>query len=206
MSKENSRRAYAQYNAIMLARILTDNPAERFTQNFDAKFISTTKGLLRDGQDMSVQQILRETLDYFEEQKLPENPTLGPLIEMWKKEKNRYASSGTGVSVIANSNLCSDLILLAESSRSACPAAAAAAAAATTTELLQPPPAKSNPYGVASCRRACCEDRGSKNHLPIARPDPPVDSCFRTSRQRIGEGVRRSSCSRKSKCTNLHQL
>lgn len=73
----------------MLTRILTDNPAHAFTQNFDAKFVSTVKELLRDGKDTSVQQILRETLDYFEVEKLPGNDTLNPLIEMWRKEKGK---------------------------------------------------------------------------------------------------------------------
>lgn len=89
ISKENHQRAYAQYNAIMLTRILTDNPAERFTRNFDTKFVTTTKDLLRDGRDMSVQQILRETLDYFESEKLAGNQSLSPLVEMWKKEKSK---------------------------------------------------------------------------------------------------------------------
>ena len=89
MSRENHQRAYAQYNAIMLARILTDNPAERFTRNFDAKFITTTKELLREGRDVSVQQILRETLDYFEAEKVAGNQSLLPLVEMWKKEKSK---------------------------------------------------------------------------------------------------------------------
>lgn len=87
ISKENHQRAYAQYNAIMLTRILTDNPAEIFTRNFDTKFVTTVKELLRDGRDMSVQQILRETLDYFEAEKVAANPSLVPLIDMWKKER-----------------------------------------------------------------------------------------------------------------------
>lgn len=73
----------------MLTRILTDNPAHAFTQFFDVKFVSTVKELLRDGKDTSVQQILRETLDYFELEKLPGNDTLNPLIEMWRKEKGK---------------------------------------------------------------------------------------------------------------------
>jgi hypothetical protein len=73
----------------MLTRILTDNPAERFTRNFDAKFVTTTKELLREGRDMSVQQILRETLEYFETEKVAGNPSLVPLMEMWKQEKSR---------------------------------------------------------------------------------------------------------------------
>ncbi|KIW43805.1 uncharacterized protein PV06_04870 [Exophiala oligosperma] len=89
LSKENYTRGYAQYNAVMLARILTDNPGLVFTQNFDTKFVQTIKELLRDGRDKSVQQILRETLDYFEFEKAPGNDTLGPLMEMWRKEKGK---------------------------------------------------------------------------------------------------------------------
>ncbi|ETI19854.1 hypothetical protein G647_08868 [Cladophialophora carrionii CBS 160.54] len=89
LSKEHYHRGFAQYNAIMLLRILTDNPAHAFTQNFDAKFVSTVKELLREGKDTSVQQILRETLDYMEFDKAPGNDSLGPLMEMWKKEKGK---------------------------------------------------------------------------------------------------------------------
>jgi len=38
---------------------------------------------------MSVQQILRETLDYFEAEKVAGNQSLLPLVEMWKKEKSK---------------------------------------------------------------------------------------------------------------------
>lgn len=89
LSKEHNQRGFAQRNAIMLTRILTDNPAHAFTQYFDAKFVSTVKELLREGKDTGVQQILRETLDYFEVEKLPGNDTLNPLIEMWRKEKGK---------------------------------------------------------------------------------------------------------------------
>ncbi|KEF57056.1 uncharacterized protein A1O9_07246 [Exophiala aquamarina CBS 119918] len=89
LSKDHYSRGFAQYNAIMLTRILTDNPAHVFTQNFDVKFVATVKELLRDGKDTSVQQILRETLDYFEVEKLPGNDTLNPLMEMWRKEKGK---------------------------------------------------------------------------------------------------------------------
>lgn len=88
LSKENYQRAYVQYNAIMLLRILADNPGKSFTKNIDQKFVSTVKELLRDGRDMSVQQILRETLDTFEEQKANDE-TLALLTEMWKKEKGK---------------------------------------------------------------------------------------------------------------------
>lgn len=96
LSKDNLQRAYVQYNAIMLVRILADNPGKSFTKNLDAKFAATVKELLRDGRDMSVQQILRETLESFETQK-SEDETLAPLREMWKKEKQRMEKWGGAV-------------------------------------------------------------------------------------------------------------
>ena len=82
----------------MLVRILADNPGRSFTRNLDTKFVTTTKELLRDGRDMSVQQILRETLDTFETQKSGDD-TLKPLMTMWANEKAKYAKKGTGVSL-----------------------------------------------------------------------------------------------------------
>lgn len=80
----------------MLMRILSDNPGKSFTKNFDAKFASTVKELLRDGRDMSVQQILRETLDNFETDKA-DDETLEPLRDMWKKEKVKMIKRGDTV-------------------------------------------------------------------------------------------------------------
>lgn len=91
LSKQNFERGYAQYNAIMLLRILTDNPGHVFTQNFDKSFVSTFKTLLRECRDSSVQQIARETLDYIEVEKLNGNDTVMPLVEMWRKEKGGSA-------------------------------------------------------------------------------------------------------------------
>lgn len=96
LSKDNFQRAYVQYNAIMLVRILADNPGKSFTKNLDTKFVATVKDLLRDGRDMSVQQILRETLENFETQK-SDDETLAPLREMWKKEKQRMEKWGGAV-------------------------------------------------------------------------------------------------------------
>lgn len=77
----------------MLVRILSDNPGKTFTKNLDSKFVMTTKELLRDGRDMSVQQILRETLDNFEtEKKNDEN--LGPMRDMWIKYKQKMQKRG----------------------------------------------------------------------------------------------------------------
>lgn len=83
----------------MLTRILTDNPGRLFTVNFDAKFVSTVKDLLKDGRDNSVQQILRETLDHFEAEKVKDNETLVPLVEMWRKQKGRMSQIPNNVPV-----------------------------------------------------------------------------------------------------------
>ena len=77
----------------MLVRILADNPGKSFTRNMDQKFVSTVKELLRDGRDMSVQQILRETLDNFETNKA-DDETLAGLREMWVKEKVKITKRG----------------------------------------------------------------------------------------------------------------
>ena len=95
LSTKNYVRAYVQYNAIMLMRILADNPGKSFTRNIDAKFVTTVKELLREGRDISVQQILRETLEFFERSKANDE-TLAALREMWQKEKakmNKRASA-----------------------------------------------------------------------------------------------------------------
>ncbi|KAF7915169.1 uncharacterized protein EAE98_011254 [Botrytis deweyae] len=88
LSKDNHSKAYVQYNAIMLIRILTDNPGMTFTRNMDAKFVQTVKELLRTGRDPSVKQILMETLITFTRDKA-DDETLAPLIEMWKKEQEK---------------------------------------------------------------------------------------------------------------------
>ncbi|KAK3372416.1 hypothetical protein B0H63DRAFT_453745 [Podospora didyma] len=77
-----------QYNAIMLIRILSDNPGPTFTRNMDKKFVDVTKELLRSGRDPSVRQMLMETLDSFENTK-GYDEGLGLIIEMWKKEKEK---------------------------------------------------------------------------------------------------------------------
>ncbi|KAL2006433.1 hypothetical protein VTN00DRAFT_9101 [Thermoascus crustaceus] len=79
-----------QYNAVMLIRILSDNPGHTFTRNIDVKFVSTVKDLLREGRDMGVQQILRETLDIFEAHRSWDED-LKLLLQMWTKE--RYAKA-----------------------------------------------------------------------------------------------------------------
>ncbi|MCJ1475587.1 hypothetical protein MMC13_004250, partial [Lambiella insularis] len=100
LSKDNFMRAYVQYNAIMLVRILVENPGQTFTRNLDGKFVVTTKELLRDGRDMSVQQILRETLDDFQLHK-SQDETLQPLITMWQNEKAKMAKRAGGLNAVA---------------------------------------------------------------------------------------------------------
>ena len=88
MGKEYSSRTSWQYNAIMLVRILTDNPGETFTRNLDDKFVDTVKALLKHTKDPSVRQLLVEMLDDFEHTKMDDD-NLKPLIQMWKKEKEK---------------------------------------------------------------------------------------------------------------------
>ncbi|KAL4871216.1 hypothetical protein BDV12DRAFT_194578 [Aspergillus spectabilis] len=88
LSTPNSTAANVQYNAIMLMRILIDNPGHTFSRNLDAKFVTTVKDLLRTGKDMGVQRFVRETLDALELQR-GWDEDLKPLVEMWKKEKTK---------------------------------------------------------------------------------------------------------------------
>ena len=91
LGKNNFNRAYVQYNAIMLIRILADGGnSASFTKNLDAKFVAIVKELLRDGRDPSVQILMRENLDTFELQRA-DDETLQPLIAMWKNEKAKWS-------------------------------------------------------------------------------------------------------------------
>ncbi|KAF2816154.1 uncharacterized protein BDZ99DRAFT_406676 [Mytilinidion resinicola] len=93
LSKENYTRPHVQYNAIMLIRILADNPGQSFTKNMDKSFADTVKHLLRNGRDPSVGQILRETLDALERDKAYDT-NLNAVFAMWRKEKGLMASAG----------------------------------------------------------------------------------------------------------------
>jgi hypothetical protein len=103
MSKDYWTKPSCQYNAIMLVRILVDNPGPGFTRYMDKKFVDTTKELLRTGRDASVRQILMETLDSFENTRASDEG-LALIIEMWKKEKEK-AYKAYGVSVIRSVNM-----------------------------------------------------------------------------------------------------
>jgi hypothetical protein len=92
LSKENYSRPNAQYNAVMLIRILADNPGESFTKHMDKQFADTIKYLLRNGHDPSVAQMLRESLDALDREKSYDT-NLIPLFAMWKKEKGLMANA-----------------------------------------------------------------------------------------------------------------
>lgn len=120
LSRDYMSRASWQYNAIMLMRILTDNPGATFTRNIDQKFVDTVRSLLRDTKDPSVRQILMETLDDFEHTKI-DDENLALIVSMWKKEKDK-AFQTHGVRINAPCATKSDqLTLLVGSSRTDAP-------------------------------------------------------------------------------------
>ncbi|KAF2735684.1 hypothetical protein EJ04DRAFT_563190 [Polyplosphaeria fusca] len=96
LSKENYSRPHVQYNAVMLIRILADNPGPSFTKNMDKNFADTVKHLLRNGQDPSVAQILRETLDALDREKAYDT-NLGALFTMWRKERGLMANAAKSI-------------------------------------------------------------------------------------------------------------
>lgn len=90
LDTKNGMKPYRQYNALMLLRILADNPGPIFTRNVDKAFVTTIKSLWRDGRDQSVRQLLQETLEHFDVAKATD-PGLDPLREFWKKEKEQIS-------------------------------------------------------------------------------------------------------------------
>ncbi|KAG0637037.1 hypothetical protein HOY80DRAFT_303314 [Tuber brumale] len=102
--KNNSLRPHTQCNAIMLTRILSDNPSCAFTRNLaEAKFIAAVKELLKHGREPSVRQKLVETLEHFDGRVTAgvgveveghgdeEVEGLKGLVEVWAKEKRNMA-------------------------------------------------------------------------------------------------------------------
>jgi hypothetical protein len=90
LAKDLLVKPYLQYNAIMLMRILADNPGYTFTKNMDKKFVDAVKEVIRFGQDPSVQALLRETLETWTAAR-SEDPTLALMLGMWKKEQVKIA-------------------------------------------------------------------------------------------------------------------
>lgn len=105
LGKDYFARPAWQYNAIMLLRILTENPGPMFTRNFDQKFADVCKGLLRGTKDLNVKQMLMETLDDFEGTKSYDE-NLSILLQMWTKEKGKVMKA-YGVSLFQK--LCDHL-------------------------------------------------------------------------------------------------
>jgi hypothetical protein len=86
LSKDYFSRAHVQYNAIMLIRILAQNPGESFTRNIDQKFTDNFHYLLRHQRDPSVQQIAHETLAGLKRDGASLDG-VDRLLEMYSKEK-----------------------------------------------------------------------------------------------------------------------
>lgn len=104
LGKDYSSKPSWQYNAIMLIRILVDNPGETFTRNLDDKFVDTVRALLKNVKDRSVWRILLETLDDFECTKMHDQ-NLAPLILMWKMEKEvALRKRGVGPPIVSLSH------------------------------------------------------------------------------------------------------
>lgn len=92
LKRDYCTRPDIQYNALMLVRILADNPGPTFTRNLDQDFAKTAKDLLKNARGEKVRQMLMETLSSFETTKFYDEG-LTPLIEMWKKEKEKAQKS-----------------------------------------------------------------------------------------------------------------
>ncbi|KAI2790917.1 hypothetical protein POX_c03768 [Penicillium oxalicum] len=86
LSTPNSTPNHVQYNAIMLMRILGDNPGHSFTRHFDAKFCSAIKDVLRSGRDLHVRHYLCEYLAYLEATRYQDDD-LQLLLQVWAKKK-----------------------------------------------------------------------------------------------------------------------
>ncbi|CAK7219168.1 hypothetical protein SCUCBS95973_003728 [Sporothrix curviconia] len=80
------------YNAIMLMRILVENPGLTFTRNFDKKYVDTVRDLLRGCQHAHVVHFLIETLQDLESKGAVDDG-IGRLVEMWQKEKAKSKSA-----------------------------------------------------------------------------------------------------------------
>ncbi|KAK6497520.1 hypothetical protein TWF481_011926 [Arthrobotrys musiformis] len=91
---KNSKHGYQQYNALMLFRILVDNPGPSFTKGIDEKFVSTVKELYRNTRDPSVRQLLVENLEYCSKK---DDAGLVLLVGWYAKEKDKAAKIYSGV-------------------------------------------------------------------------------------------------------------
>jgi len=90
LGKDYYKTSHVQYNAVMLFRILSQNPGHSFTRNIDDKFVSTVYALLKDSKDPSVQQLMRETLDSMERGP-HSDPGPQQMVSMWRNMKGHSA-------------------------------------------------------------------------------------------------------------------
>ncbi|KAI6777982.1 uncharacterized protein J7T54_008316 [Emericellopsis cladophorae] len=87
LGKEYNGKPAWQYNALMLVRILVDNPGPSFTRNLgEPEFVETTRKLLKHVRDTRLRHMLMEMLDDFEHTKQYDE-NLQPLVQMWKAQK-----------------------------------------------------------------------------------------------------------------------
>ncbi|KAF7717168.1 Uncharacterized protein PECH_004018 [Penicillium ucsense] len=86
LSTPNSTPTHVQFNALMLMRILGDNPGHSFTTNFDEKFCNTIKDQLRNGRDWYVRHYLCEYLAHLEATRYQDDD-LQLLLQVWAKIK-----------------------------------------------------------------------------------------------------------------------
>lgn len=76
------------YNAIMLMRILVENPGFTFTRHMDKRFVDAVRDVLRHCQSLQTVQFLIDALQSFEA-KGAMDEGLGRIVEMWQKEKTK---------------------------------------------------------------------------------------------------------------------
>ncbi|KAJ5490967.1 hypothetical protein N7539_002534 [Penicillium diatomitis] len=86
LSTPNSTPTHVQFNALMLMRILGDNPGHSFTINFDEKFCNVIKDQLRNGRDWYVRHYLCEYLAHLEATRYQDDD-LQMLLQVWAKIK-----------------------------------------------------------------------------------------------------------------------
>ncbi|EPE04606.1 gat domain-containing protein [Ophiostoma piceae UAMH 11346] len=79
------------YNAIMLMRILVENPGLTFTRNMDKKFVDAVKDVLRGCEHAHVVHFLIEAMQELESKNAADEG-IGRMIEMWRKEKTKSKS------------------------------------------------------------------------------------------------------------------
>ena len=80
------------YNAIMLMRILVENPGMTFTRNMDKKFVDAVRDVLRGCEHAHVVHFLVEALQELEA-KSAADEGIGRMVEMWRKEKAKSKSA-----------------------------------------------------------------------------------------------------------------